>query len=69
MQNLDQHASPTTFDKICYYLEKEFLDVIADEMQVWFNTLLFVTYTILGNSSVEVLENNTTLPMLTCFIM
>ena len=31
---LDENAVPTTFDKICYYLEKEFLDVIADEMQV-----------------------------------
>ena len=35
VQILDEHATPTTFDKICYYLEKEFLDVIADEMQVW----------------------------------
>ena len=34
VQTLDENATPTTFDKICYYLEKEFLDVIADEMQV-----------------------------------
>ncbi len=34
VQSLDENGSATTFDKICYFFEKEFLDSVADEMQV-----------------------------------